>query len=351
MQLILDHVCVQLGRPPTQIVDNVSFGLDRGDIGVLMGPSGCGKTTLIRAIAGLERVSQGRILLQKDTLSSSTQHCSVQNRQFGMVFQDYALFPHLTVTENVAFGLSTWSGSDRRVRVSEVLSQVQLDDLAKRMPHQLSGGQQQRVAVARALAPKPRLLLMDEPFSNLDRTLREHLSLQLRGILKASATTVLVVTHDLEEAFALGDRVGVMNQGRLLQWDRPEVLYQRPYDAFVAAFTGPCSWLRSERVSSQCVETTLGKFNSRVDGEAPVINGLALLRANDVQIDASSSVCATLTHKIFRGDHVLLELRLADDQQLFVQAAGDASYEIGSQLGVRARMDSVIVVPQSMAAQ
>jgi iron(III) transport system ATP-binding protein len=348
MQLILDHVSVRLGSNQATIVDDVSIALGGGDIGVLMGPSGCGKTTLIRAIAGLERISHGHISVQGETLSTPTQHRPAQRRQLGMVFQDYALFPHLSVADNVGFGLRELARDERDARVHEVLTQVHLNELARRMPHQLSGGQQQRVALARALAPQPRLLLMDEPFSNLDRAMREALALELRDTLKATGVTVLVVTHDLDEAFALGDRVGVMRQGHLLQWDTAPALYNHPNSPFVAEFTGPSAWLRGHTQGEQRVDTVLGTFEYR-NTLAPAQDCRVLLRASDLVHDTASPIRAEVVHRIFRGDHDLLELRLADGQVVLAQTPSDAGHSVGSHIGVSARITQVTAMASEIS--
>jgi iron(III) transport system ATP-binding protein len=344
MSLQLEHVSVHLAQTQGAIVDDVSLQLARGEIGVLMGPSGCGKTTLIRTIAGLERVSQGSIRVDGDTLSTAQHHAAPQTRGLGMVFQDYALFPHLSVADNVGFGLSAWSGARRRERVQAVLDQVHLSRLAQRMPHQLSGGQQQRVALARALAPQPRLLLMDEPFSNLDRALRESLALELRDMLKAAGVTVLIVTHDLDEAFALGDRVGVMQSGRLLQWDRAETLYHQPQEAFVAEFTGPGAWIQGHALTNNRLQTALGVLDShhevREDTDYRV-----LLRASDVLHDPAAPMRAQVIHRLFKGDHDLLELRLPDQQVVLAQTASDARCAVGEHIGIRVRAERVAAMP------
>ena len=219
MFLSLESISVQYARSAARpaAVDHVSLGLNAGDIGVLIGPSGCGKTTLLRAVAGLERCTAGRIVMDERTLSDAASggHLAPEARRIGMVFQDYALFPHLSVADNVAFGVHHLPRAERQARVLKMLELVGLGHAAKRAPHQLSGGQQQRIALARALAPQPQLLLLDEPFSSLDADLRESLAQELRGILKESGTTALFVTHDQFEAFALGDVIGVMNQGHL----------------------------------------------------------------------------------------------------------------------------------------
>jgi iron(III) transport system ATP-binding protein len=238
MYLELQQLSVQYPGRPRPAVDQVSFGLKAGQIGVLIGPSGCGKTTLLRAVAGLEAISAGRIALAGETVSAPGQSLAPENRRIGMVFQDYALFPHLDVGQNVGFGIYDWPKAERQARVGEVLDLVGLGDVRRRYPHELSGGQQQRVALARALAPKPQLLLLDEPFSNLDVDLRERLAHEVRGILKAAGATALFVTHDQLEAFAIGDVIGVMHEGSLHQWADAYTLYHRPATRFVADFIG-----------------------------------------------------------------------------------------------------------------
>ena len=241
MFLALDDVSVRYARGAARAaVDGVTLGLQAGQIGVLIGPSGCGKTSLLRAVAGLERLERGRIAIGGEPLSDAAAglHQPAERRRIGMVFQDYALFPHLDVGQNVAFGIAHLPRAERQARVTEVLALVGLAGTERRMPHELSGGQQQRVALARALAPQPELLLLDEPFSNLDIDLRERLAHEIRGILKAAGATALFVTHDQLEAFAIGDVIGVMHQGQLHQWDEAYTLYHRPATRFVADFIG-----------------------------------------------------------------------------------------------------------------
>ena len=214
---------------------DVSFSLKDGEIGCLLGPSGCGKTTVLRAIAGFEPLQSGYIALNGQTLSSPENIVPAETRHMGMMFQDYALFPHLTVQDNVGFGLRHLSKATRKQRVDELLNLVGLAGHQSRYPHELSGGQQQRVALARSLAPEPSLLLLDEPFSNLDVDTRERLAFELRDILKQTGHTALLVTHNHDEAFALGDQIGVMNEGQLLQWGPPSNLHDKPANETVKA--------------------------------------------------------------------------------------------------------------------
>ncbi|MBO7793644.1 ABC transporter ATP-binding protein [Burkholderia pseudomallei] len=218
------------------IVDRLSLALERGAIGCLLGASGCGKTTVLRAIAGFEPVRAGEIVLAGAALASRDADVPPEKRRVGMMFQDYALFPHLSAQQNVEFGLRRMPKGPRRARAAQMLELVGLADAANAYPHELSGGQQQRIALARALAPSPALLLLDEPFSNLDVDTRERLAFEVRDILKAACHTALFVTHNQAEAFALADRIGVIDDGRLAQWDTPYNLYHRPANAFVADF-------------------------------------------------------------------------------------------------------------------
>ncbi|HRL21908.1 MAG TPA: ABC transporter ATP-binding protein [Alcaligenes sp.] len=233
------------------VVDHLNLQLPQGEIGCLLGASGCGKTTVLRAIAGFEPLREGRILLDQQLLSSPHQQVAPEHRRVGMMFQDYALFPHLTVEKNVAFGLRKWDKAERQARVLDMLELVDLERLAQRYPHELSGGQQQRVALARALAPKPSLLLLDEPFSNLDVDTRERLAFEVRDILKATGITAILVTHNQAEAFAIADRIGVMQSGKIIQWDTPYGLHHHPVNEFVADF------IRREAIMAQRAQAFL----------------------------------------------------------------------------------------------
>ena len=223
-------------RGPRIVVESLSLELDRGSVGCLLGASGCGKTTVLRAIAGFEPLRAGAILLDGQPISSSAGMLAPEKRRVGMMFQDYALFPHLDVAGNIGFGLRRMDRAARRRRIDELLELVGLAGAAQAFPHEMSGGQQQRVALARALAPSPELLLLDEPFSNLDVDTRERLAFEVRDILKNTGHTAILVTHNQAEALAIADRIGIMSQGRIAQWDTPYNLHHHPADAFVAGF-------------------------------------------------------------------------------------------------------------------
>ena len=230
------HLAYDTPQGPRPVVQDLTLGLPAGHIGCLLGASGCGKTTILRAIAGFEPVRAGQILLDGTVISSPTVQVAPELRRVGMMFQDYALFPHLTAAQNVAFGLRKLGKAERAARVRDMLEMVGLGASADSYPHEISGGQQQRVALARALAPSPDLLLLDEPFSNLDVDTRERLAFEVRDILKSTGHTAILVTHNQAEAFAIADHIGVMAGGRIAQWDTPYNLHHHPADDFVRDF-------------------------------------------------------------------------------------------------------------------
>lgn len=349
MFLEVSKLGVQYKGRDQPAVDSVSFSLQVGEIGVLIGPSGCGKTTLLRAVAGLEQACAGSITLAGELVSSPTQHSPAESRRIGMVFQDYALFPHLDVNRNVGFGIAKVPAAQRAQRVAEVLALVGLPDAGKRFPHELSGGQQQRVALARALAPKPRLLLLDEPFSNLDVDLRERLAHEVRAILKAAGATALFVTHDQLEAFAIGDQIGVMNQGTLHQWDPAYALYHRPATRFVADFIGHGVFAPAQIVQdggAVVVQTALGNLTDLQECPLPDAypGGLCdvLLRADDIVHDDNAPVKAQIMRKAFRGSEFLYTLRLASGQALMAHVPSHHDHAIGEWIGIRAEVTHVV---------
>ena len=349
MFLNVSNLCIRYPGASGAAVDGVTLGLRAGDIGVLIGPSGCGKTTLLRAVAGLERVSAGSIAIERETVSAAATHVPAELRRIGMVFQDYALFPHLDVGRNVAFGLNHLPKADRASRTAEVLDLVGLAHMGNRYPHELSGGQQQRVALARALAPKPRLLLLDEPFSNLDVDLRERLAHEVRAILKAAGATALFVTHDQLEAFAIGDVIGVMHQGHLHQWDDAYALYHRPATRFVAEFIGHGVFAPAQirlEDGDVSVHTPLGALRDLEECPLPSAYeaGLCdvLLRADDIVHDDASPVKAQITRKAFRGSEFLYTLRLASGEVVMTHVPSHHNHALGEWIGIRPQVDHVV---------
>lgn len=349
MFLALSQLEVRYGNQPQAAVRGVTLGLRAGDIGVLIGPSGCGKTTLLRAVAGLEPVSAGSIHLNGQLVGSPQHSLPPEQRRMGMVFQDYALFPHLSVGRNVAFGIHALPRAEQEARVKEVLQLVGLEGSEQRFPHELSGGQQQRVALARALAPRPQLMLLDEPFSNLDVELRERLAHEVRGILKEAGATALFVTHDQLEAFAIGDVIGVMHQGELQQWDDAYTLYHRPATRFVADFIGHGVFLAAtleQQASGVVVHTPLGDLanliecplpSSYPDGQCDV-----LLRADDIVHDDDAPVKAQIVRKAFRGAEFLYTLRLESGQTVLAHVPSHHDHALGEWIGICAQADHVV---------
>ena len=315
--------------------------LASGALCCLLGPSGCGKTTVLRCIGGFEKVSEGEIRLDGELVGSASLHVPPEARRIGMVFQDYALFPHLDVLRNVGFGVP-----DRRLarqRAMELLQTVGLADAAGRYPHELSGGQQQRVALARALAPRPRLLLLDEPFSNLDVDLREQLAAEVRNILKASGTTAVFVTHDQHEAFALADEVAVMHQGRIQQIAGAYELYHRPNSRFVADFIGQGVFIPGEVVAAGSVRTELGVMRANGSGKWQTGSHVdLLLRPDDVIHDDGSSLRAEVCQRAFRGAEFLYTLRLASGVQLLSLVPSHHDHAVGERIGIRIEPDHVV---------
>jgi iron(III) transport system ATP-binding protein len=358
MFLEVSDLSVRYPGRPAAAVDSVSLGLPAGGIGVLIGPSGCGKTTLLRAIAGLEKADAGRIGLGGEWVSQSGRHVPPESRRIGMVFQDYALFPHLDVSGNIAFGLQNLKPRERSARVAEVLALVGLEQAGHLFAHQLSGGQQQRVALARALAPQPRLLLLDEPFSNLDVELRERLAHELRGILKAAGATALFVTHDQLEAFAIGDVIGVMHEGRLHQWDEAYSLYHRPATRFVADFIGHGVFTPAtlHEVEGQIVvDTPVGRLSDVAECPLPgAFEGGqcdVLLRADDIVHDDDAPVKAEIIRKAFRGSEFLYTLRLASGHTVMAHVPSHHDHTLGEWIGIRAQVDHVVTFHRACSPQ
>ena len=281
--LELDSVAKRYG--PEEVISDLSLSVRDGEILTLLGPSGCGKTTTLRLIAGLEKPNTGRIRLQNDDVAGNGHFVPPEDRGVGVVFQEFALFPHLTARENVGFGLREWPESKRDARVDELLELVGLEDQGEAYPDELSGGQQQRIALARSLAPEPEMLLLDEPFSNLDVDLRVEMREEVRRIIKEAGVTAISVTHDQEEALSISDRVAVMNDGDIEQVDTPQRVFQQPESRFVAGFLGHASFLSGE-VHGDSVETALGRvLRDDVNGLAQQYDGTTidlLVRPDDV---------------------------------------------------------------------
>ncbi len=313
-------------------IEGISFSARQGDIIGLLGPTGCGKTTTLRAIAGFEPVSTGEIRIHGKPVATATRHIPPEQRQVGMVFQDYALFPHLTVQENVGFGLRHGSASERRHHIHDMLALTGLSGLDRRYPHALSGGQQQRVALARALAPKPVLLLLDEPFSSLDPDMTYRMREELLHLLKTTRTTAILVTHDHEEALGMADAVAVLHRGRLEQFAAPETMYHLPASPFVAKFVGQADFIPGT-IHEAAVRTPLGDF--------PIPHGyqggpdvVVMIRPDDVQIGENGSQAGTIQSRQFRGSETRYGIRLTSGDLIHSSASSTQIFPLNTRVAL-----------------
>lgn len=341
-QLELRGVRVRYGD--TVAVDGVTLELPTGEIGGLVGPSGCGKTSLLRAIAGFEPLAEGSIVLADRVASTATWTLPPQERSVGMLFQDLALFPHLTLAGNVGFGLRRWGRTAAAERVEQLLSLVGLEGLGPRYPHELSGGQQQRAALARAIAPKPTVLLLDEPFSSQDIERRSQLAQEVRQILRREHVTALFVTHDQQEAFAIADRIGVMNEGHLHQWANPYALYHEPADLFVADFIGHGALLAATVRDKHHLQSALGVIAGDIPARfSPGDAVYLLVRPDDVRHDARSDQHATVVHRTFRGADFLYTLALDDGEEVLCLSPSHHDYPIGARIGIRTEVEHLVL--------
>jgi len=337
---------VQAKHQDDIVVHRIDLNLADGEIGCLLGPSGCGKTTLLRTIAGLHPITSGEIRLDETLMSSNEVNLATEKRNVGMVFQDYALFPHMTVYENIAFGLNKSSSSQKKERIQQLLQLIGLPGIEKRYPHQLSGGQQQRVALARALAPKPKLLLMDEPFSGLDVELRESLAREVRSILKSEGISALMVTHNQNEAFAMADSVGVLKEGKLLQWDTPYNLYHQPRHPFIADFIGQGMLIEGTVCDCRAVHTGLGTLKAHLPfGTLGGQKVSVLVRPDDILHDDESEWKLEVVNRAFRGSHFLFTLKLTSGEKVLCMSQSHHDHPVGSMIGVKLEMDHAIVFP------
>jgi iron(III) transport system ATP-binding protein len=333
-------------QPPA--VDGLSLTADQGEILALLGPSGCGKTTTLRIIAGFEAPDAGTVTIRGEVMAGSGRSIPPEERGVGIVFQDYALFPHLTVAENVGFGLKRLDRPSRRDRVAQILDLVGLGSFAGRYPHELSGGQQQRVAVARALAPAPALMLLDEPFSNLDADLRAQMREEVEKILRNTGTTAIFVTHDQEEAFTLADRVGVLNQGRIEQLAAPEDIYHHPASQFVAEFVGAADFLPG-LVTNEGIVTELGVFGN-VDALEMGAKVEVMIRPDDITFVPEREGTGVLVRRYFRGSETLYCIRLPSGRRVHSSQPSASMFPTGMRVRAEAHVLHVVTFPAASEA-
>ncbi len=319
--------------PHQPAIRNISFSAKEGEILCLLGPSGCGKTTVLRAIAGFEPVRSGEIHLSGRVVSSPSETIPTEHRRVGMVFQEYALFPHLRVAGNIAFGLNHLPRAERTRRVDEMLCLTGLEGFERRYPHELSGGQQQRVALARALVQNPVLLLLDEPFSNLDPDMASRMRQEVHALLHQMNTTTIMVTHDHEEAFAMADRIAVLNQGILEQMDSPELIYHLPATQFVADFVGHADFI-SGQIHQGAVHTELGEFPNTITGSEGAYV-VVMIRPDDVHLVPNKSAEPKIVARQFRGSENLYRVQLPSGQLVHSSESSTSVYQEGTSVELR----------------
>jgi iron(III) transport system ATP-binding protein len=334
MRLIeLCHVTVTYPNAASPALHDLSLDVAEGATLSVLGPSGCGKTTVLRTIAGFEHPLTGEVRIAGRLVCDGKQCVPPEERGVGMVFQDYALFPHLTVAQNVAFGLRRLESRAAADTIAQTLDLVGLTGLADRYPHELSGGQQQRVAIARALAPKPVVLLLDEPFSNLDPDMRGQMREEVQEILRRTGITAVLVTHDHDEAFAMADRVAVLNHGRLEQIDNPESIYHTPSTPFVANFVGQADFLLG-RVENGKIHTEVGVFEN-VRGHPSGMAVEIMIRPDDVHITPASPGTAQIAGRQFRGSENLYTVLLPSGQHIHSSETSTTVYPIGTSVELK----------------
>ena len=304
-QLSINNIVCQYDGQP--VINDLSLSLDNNDIIALLGPSGCGKTTLLRAIAGLQGIDEGEIYFDGHLVSSNDFMLPSEQRNVGMIFQDYALFPHLSVSDNIAFGLNKLSKSAQQQRVNNMLQLVHLEPFAQRFPHELSGGQQQRVAIARALAYQPNLMLLDEPFSNIDSQSRGQIMMEIRQILKQQHVPAVFVTHSKDEAFAFADKIAIFNQGKIEQIGSAQTLYQQPISPYVANFMGKANYLPLHRVNAQSLHTKLGEI-SVANTDLRKKHNTVMIRPEHLKITPDDNSEYQISQRFFNGSHRVYKL-------------------------------------------
>ncbi len=328
-----------------KVLSNINFDIGESEIGCILGPSGCGKTSLLRAIAGFEDINYGTVLKDGVCISNSLENTPVQNRNMGMVFQDYALFPNMDIKSNVAFGIKNQKDNDKDQRINYLLDLVNLKQQKDKFPHELSGGEQQRVALIRALAPSPEILLLDEPFSNIDADIKEELVSDVRDLLKELSITSIIVTHDQYEAFNIADKVAIMNCGKIEQVGTPYNIYHKPVNKFVADFIGLGVFLPINKGKNGELKTPLGLLDkNRINHDMSKVENLEMLvRPDDIIHNDESKLKAVVIEKQFRGAEFLYKLLYNDEYPLLCYAPSHHNHKIGESIGIDVDIEHYVI--------
>ena len=346
-KLFISDLSLVLGnnKNESKVLTNINFDLEESEIGCILGPSGCGKSSLLRAIAGFENINSGSILKDGVCISNSLENTSVQDRKMGMVFQDYALFPNMDVKTNIAFGLKNNTKKEKENRVNYLLDMVGLGQYKDKYPHELSGGEQQRIALIRALAPSPDILLLDEPFSNIDADIKEDLVSDVRDLLKELSITSVIVTHDQNEAFNIADKVAIMNNGKVEQIGNAYDIYHKPVNKFVADFIGLGVFIPITRNKNGQLKTPLGMIEKdKLSGNHIESKDLEmLLRPDDIIHNDQSDIMAVVMEKQFRGAEFLYKLLYNDRYPLLCFAPSHHDHKIGEAIGIELEIEHYVI--------
>ena len=343
--LTLNKIWKQYNQKHEPVICGIDLELHEGEILALLGPSGCGKTTVLRTIAGFEKPEKGSIILDGCELVENGNWVRAEKRGIGFVFQDYALFPHLNVYDNIAFGLKHLPRAKRKKRVEQAIEISGLTGLAKRYPHELSGGQQQRVALARSMAPGPKVILLDEPFSNLDASLRAETRAELRLILKRSGMSAILVTHDQEEALTVADRIAVMNDGRIEQTGSPMEIYRNPATAFVARFLGATNLIEAD-AQGGCAHSGFGCFDIETTATGPVLLSVRPEQLSMAEVSENEEEVGVILSREFKGHDQLYRVKLAG-KEIVVMTDHRCNLEAGAHVTVHTTEPAVVLNSQN----
>ena len=334
---------VKIALDSKVILDDVNLKIDTGEIVSLMGSSASGKTSLIRSIAGFHNISSGTIQIDGQVVDDSIRRSDVAMRNVGVIFQDLALFPHLTVRENICFGLNNIDSTQQQNRAKKLEDLLSIENITNRYPNQISGGQQQRVAIARAIAPKPNLLLLDEPFSALDYELKDNLMSDIMKLIKSENITAILITHSAEEAFKMSDKIAFISNNTITQFANPYDIYHRPASKEIANFFGISSYIKAKITDSSHIKCILGDFVGMVDQYNKDTKVDLLIRPDDIIHDDDSLFSAKVTGKTFRGSDFLYELELKDGQKIFCFAPSHHNHQVNEVIGIKLDLDHLVI--------
>ena len=334
---------VKIALDSKVILDDVNLKIDTGEIVSLMGSSASGKTSLIRSIAGFHNITSGMIQIDGQIVDDSIRRSDVAMRNVGVIFQDLALFPHLTVRENICFGLNNIDSTQQQNRAKKLEGLLSIENITNRYPNQISGGQQQRVAIARAIAPKPNLLLLDEPFSALDYELKDNLMSDIMKLIKSENITAILITHSAEEAFKMSDKIAFISDNTITQFANPYDMYHRPVSKEIANFFGISSYLKAKVTDSSHINCILGDFVGMVDQYNKDDKVDLLIRPDDIVHDDDSLFSAKVTEKTFRGSDFLYELELKDGQKIFCYAPSHHNHQVNEVIGIKLDLDHLVI--------